>query len=120
MRAKLRFEFGPALTLGPGKAALLEAVAAQGSIAGAGRAMGMSYKRAWSLIEEMNAAFQEPVVVTLRGGAGHGGAALTETGLAVVAEFRALERLLDTPQARKHLQALTRRMKPGLGVGAED
>jgi molybdate transport system regulatory protein len=117
MRVKLRFEFGADLKLGPGKAELLEKIAALGSIAAAGRAMEMSYKRAWGLVEEMNAAFAEPVVTSARGGAGHGGAVLTATGLAVIAHFRSLERRLETDGAKADLAALIALMRPGLGEG---
>lgn len=120
MRVKLRFEFGEQLQLGPGKAELLERIAADGSIAAAGRAMGMSYKRAWSLVEEMNAAFAQPVLVSARGGAAHGGAQLTDTGRAVIAHFRALERLVTGPEGQAELAALSGLMKPGVGAGEED
>ena len=119
MRVKLRFEFGPDLKLGPGKAELLEKIAALGSIAAAGRAMDMSYKRAWSLVEEMNAAFTDRVVTSVRGGAGHGGAALTDTGRRVAAQFRKLEQRLETPEALAEVAALVALMRPGLGA-AED
>lgn len=79
--------------LGPGKAELLERIAEGGSIAAAGRAMGMSYKRAWSLVEEMNAAFREPLVARARGGPGGGGAALTAAGESVLRNYRDLEAL---------------------------
>ena len=79
--------------LGPGKADLLDGIRDAGSIAAAGRAMGMSYKRAWSLVEEMNAAFRAPLVARTRGGSRGGGARLTETGEAVLAHYRALERI---------------------------
>lgn len=88
-RATLRLYFG-AFVFGPGKADLLEAISAQGSISAAGRAMGMSYKRAWSLVEEMNAAFADPLVESVRGGAHGGGAQLTAAGEAVLAEYRRL------------------------------
>lgn len=91
MDLKLRLEFENGLVMGPGKAALLEAIARDGSISAAGRAMGMSYKRAWGLVEEMNAGFAEPVVVSVRGGSHGGGAVVTETGARVLARFRALE-----------------------------
>jgi molybdate transport system regulatory protein len=120
MRVKLRFEFGADLLLGPGKAELLEKIAELGSIAAAGRAMGMSYKRAWSLVEEMNAALVEPVILSVRGGAGHGGATLTPTGRAVITHFRALEARLATPEASADLAALTALMRPGLGAGKPD
>ncbi len=86
----LRFYFG-AMKLGPGKVQLLEHIRDTGSISAAGRAMQMSYKRAWMLVEEMNAAFTDPVVESARGGAKGGGAQVTVTGLAVIAAYRAAE-----------------------------
>ncbi|MCQ0971931.1 LysR family transcriptional regulator [Paracoccus sp. TK19116] len=74
--------------IGPGKAALLDGIAQTGSISAAGRAMGMSYKRAWTLVEAMNAMFREPLVESARGGPGGGGAALTETGQQVLNLYR--------------------------------
>lgn len=88
-RATLRLYYGK-LVFGPGKADLLQAISEEGSISAAGRRMGMSYKRAWSLVEEMNDAFAEPLVLSARGGAHGGGAHLTATGQAVLAEYRAL------------------------------
>ncbi|HJS87799.1 MAG TPA: LysR family transcriptional regulator [Acetobacteraceae bacterium] len=87
----LRVVLGGAVAIGPGKAELLERVAETGSIAAAGRRMGMSYKRAWSLAEEMNAMFAGPLVEAAKGGAGGGGAALTPLGARVLAAFRRLE-----------------------------
>ncbi|MDF1619126.1 winged helix-turn-helix domain-containing protein [Pseudothioclava nitratireducens] len=89
-RLMLRLYFGE-MMIGPGKAQLLEGIAREGSISAAGRAMGMSYKRAWQLVETMNAGFVAPVVESTRGGAQGGGADLTETGQAVLAAYRALE-----------------------------
>ena len=80
---RLRILFNDAM-LGPGKAELLDRIGTTGSIAAAGRQMGMSYKRAWMLVEEMNAAFQEPLVASTRGGPGGGGARLTGTGAEVL------------------------------------
>lgn len=90
-RFRLRIVFGPDEMMGPGKAELLERIAAAGSISAAGREMGMSYKRAWQLVETMNAMFAEPLVHSIRGGAAGGGASVTETGQTVLAEYRALE-----------------------------
>jgi molybdate transport system regulatory protein len=90
-RVRLRVVFGPEEMMGPGKAELLERIAGTGSIAAAGRSMGMSYKRAWQLVETLNAMFREPLVESTRGGAKGGGARLTEAGEAVLAEYRALE-----------------------------
>nr|WP_244314378.1 winged helix-turn-helix domain-containing protein [Pannonibacter sp. XCT-53] len=77
--------------LGPGKVELLEFIREEGSIAAAGRRMNMSYKRAWMLVEHLNAAFREPLVDSSRGGAKGGGAQLTTTGERVLAEYRKLE-----------------------------
>ncbi len=82
--------FFDGLMLGPGKIELLMRIRARGSIAAAGREMGMSYRRAWSLVEEMNAAFVAPVVTSTRGGAGGGGARVTATGEAVISHYRAI------------------------------
>ena len=71
---RLRLVFRPGEMVGPGKAELLERIDQTGSIAAAGRAMGMSYKRAWMLVETMNAMFRDPVVISTRGGAQGGGA----------------------------------------------
>ncbi len=84
---KLRILF-PEAMMGPGKAELLEGIRDTGSIAAAGRRMGMSYKRAWMLVEEMNAAWQPPLVSSARGGPGGGGAQLTEAGAEVLRLYR--------------------------------
>lgn len=110
-RIKLRLEFDGPLVMGPGKAQLLDLIGQHGSISAAGRAMGMSYKRAWSLVEEMNTAFAEPAVISNRGGSGGGGAALTATGIAALARFRALESLLHDAGAAD-LAALRALLKP--------
>jgi len=87
---RLRLLFGDRLVFGPGKGELLARIEESGSIAAAGRALGMSYKRAWALVEEMNAAFRAPLVISARGGAGGGGATLTAEGQEVLAAYRAM------------------------------
>lgn len=87
----MRIVFGPEAMLGPGKADLLERIRDTGSIAAAGRTMGMSYKRAWMLVETMNGTFTRPLVEGSRGGAKGGGARLTETGVQVLARYRQVE-----------------------------
>lgn len=82
----------PGGRIGPGKIALLEAIGGQGSISAAGRALGMSYRRAWELVEQLNTLMTEPVVEAAPGGAGGGGARLTPSGRALVEEYRAIER----------------------------
>lgn len=77
---------GEEIAMGPGKAALIEAIAAHGSISAAARATGMSYRRAWLLIDTANRCFSHPLVATVRGG----GARVTDEGLAAVAAYRRL------------------------------
>src|SRR5690606_38415515 len=76
----IRIDFGPGHRLGPGKIALLEQIAALGSIAAGGRALGMSYRRAWELVAEINQIFRQPVLMPKTGGRKGGGAALTPLG----------------------------------------
>jgi molybdate transport system regulatory protein len=87
----LRVTFSDEFYIGPGRADLLEGIAATGSIAAAGKAMGMSYKRAWSLVQALNEGFGRPLVETSRGGAEQGGAALTEDGAFVLERYRAMQ-----------------------------
>jgi molybdate transport system regulatory protein len=79
-RLRIRLVFDDGAMLGPGKADLLELIRETGSIAAAARRMGMSYKRAWLLVETLNASFRETLVESARGGRGHGGARLTGKG----------------------------------------
>lgn len=97
--------------MGPGKADLLEGIAETGSIAAAGRRMGMSYKRAWGLVEAMNEAFRGPVVTAAKGGAGGGGAALSPLGARVLAAYRGLEAKAAAAGAAD-LAALRRALAP--------
>ncbi|MGB0575477.1 MAG: winged helix-turn-helix domain-containing protein [Alphaproteobacteria bacterium] len=87
----LRILLGAAVALGPGKVALLEAVDRTGSITGAAREMGMSYRRAWKLIDAMNSDFISPLVVTNAGGSGGGGAQVTEAGFDALTRYRSME-----------------------------
>ncbi len=93
--------------IGPGKVAVLEEIARSGSISAAGRALRISYRRTWELVEDMNASLGAPVVQTAAGGSGGGGASLTELGVAVVTRYRAIEEECAVA-ARKHLAALQR------------
>ena len=87
----LRVLGGSVAAMGPGKAELVERIARTGSISAAARGMGMSYRRAWQLVESLNATFREPVVTTAIGGKRGGGARVTPFGTRLVARFRALE-----------------------------
>ncbi|GGA18966.1 winged helix-turn-helix domain-containing protein [Neptunicoccus cionae] len=105
-RLRLRVVFDDGVRLGPGKADLLGLIDEHGSIAAAGRAMKMSYKRAWMLVEEMNAAFQNPLVESSRGGSHGGGARLTATGQEVLKAYRGMEERLSA-EATQELAFLT-------------
>jgi len=105
----VRLRFGEDARLGPGKIALLEAIGRSGSIAAAGREMGMSYRRAWLLIDSLNRMFDEPVVNASPGGAHGGGAALSGLGRDLVAAYRTME--ADTVAAvARHFDPLRSRM----------
>lgn len=89
---RIRLVLRPDVAIGPGKADLLEFIHETGSIAAAGRHLGMSYKRAWRLVEALNGHFKEPLISTSRGGSGRGGAALTPLGLDVLKRYRSIEK----------------------------
>jgi molybdate transport system regulatory protein len=90
-RPRVRILFGQATALGPGRADLLEAIEASGSISGAAREMGMSYRRAWNLVDAMNKEFRTPLVQTSAGGRKGGGAVVTDLGREVVKRYRTIE-----------------------------
>ena len=104
-RLSIRVDLGPGLRIGPGKIALLETIDATGSISAAGRTLGMSYRRAWLLVEELNRTFAEPVVSTQTGGGHGGGTSLTAHGRELIARYRQLEREAAELAAR-HLGSL--------------
>ena len=91
LEPRIRILLGSSIAIGPGKAALLQAIAETGSIAAAGRRMAMSYRRAWVLTKTMNACFREPLIEAAKGGIGGGGARLTAMGRDVLALYRAME-----------------------------
>jgi molybdate transport system regulatory protein len=106
-RLSIRLDLASGARIGPGKVAVLEEIARSGSISAAGRALRMSYRRTWELVEDLNRTLGVPVVETAAGGSGGGGAVLTQAGKAIVERYRAIE--LDTAlAARKHLQILGR------------
>ena len=105
-RLSIRIDFDQEGRLGPGKVALLERIASEGSISAAGRSMNMSYKRAWELVAEINQSFIEPLVSAQTGG----GAVLTPRGVELIRHYRAIERkaLSATASHLKALQAISR------------
>lgn len=114
VRCQIRIMVGRGVGMGPGKAALLRAIQATHSINAAGKQFGMSYRRAWLLVEEMNELFATPLVTSRRGGKGGGGAEITPLGLEVLeqyerlvgkvlgsAEFKTLARLLGGAKGQR-------------------
>lgn len=112
VRVSIVFESGA--RIGPGKAKLLESIRDTGSISAAARDMGMSYKRAWVLLDSINQAFTEPVVTAAPGGAGGGGAILTAFGTEVLERYRRIHEHAATT-ADDDLAALARRARPEAG-----
>jgi molybdate transport system regulatory protein len=106
-RLSIRVDLASGIRIGPGKVAVLEEIARSGSISAAGRALRMSYRRTWELVEDLNKGLGTPVVETAAGGSGGGGAVLTKAGKAVVERYRAIE-VDAAAAARKHIQALNR------------
>ena len=114
----VRISLDPGGRIGPGKIDLLEEIAACGSISGAGRAMAMSYRRAWELVEEMNTMFATPVVERQVGGKNGGGATLTPLGLSLVTRYRAIEKAAQEV-ARGHLDQLQKDVATEMATGGE-
>ena|SRR4026207_468968 len=97
----MRVLCGEEIALGPGKIDLLAEIARTGSIRETADRMGMSYMRAWTLVKTMNQCFKEPLVMAARGGRGHGGAVLTETGKRALRLYQQMERdCLKTTKAK--------------------
>lgn len=111
-RLKLRLYFADNHSLGPGKVQLLEAVEKHGSISAAARSMGMAYRQAWLLLDDLNRCFEQPVVATATGGRAGGGAQLTPLGHEVVRRFHVMEEL-TRHAIEGELQALESRMTGG-------
>lgn len=114
---RLRLLLDQDIALGPGKADLLEAIQRAGSISAAAKALEMSYRRAWLLVETMNSCFDLPLVKSAKGGSGGGGAEVTPEGLALLQAFRRMEREV-TQVVETHLplfaqQARKPRRRPG-------
>ena len=95
LKVKLQLYCGDEIAMGPGKAALLQAIGRTGSISAAGRELGMSYRRAWLLADTMNRCFAQPLVETHSGA----GAQVTEAGQAALADYLALAEQAESATA---------------------
>lgn len=113
---QVRIMVGKGLGMGPGKAAMLKAIQATRSINAAGKQFGMSYRRAWLLVEEMNQLFTSPLVIARRGGKGGGGAEITALGLRVLNDYEKLMRVVSgSAEFRTISRLLAARKKPQTG-----
>ena len=90
-RPRIRIKAGKDIALGPGKVDLLEAIAHTGSISAGARELGLSYRRAWDLVDTMNHCFEHPLVARVKGGKGGGGAQLTDEGRRLLDLYRKME-----------------------------
>ena len=113
----VRVDLGAHGRLGPGKMLLLANIAQLGSISAAGRAMNMSYRQAWDLVDQLNRAFLEPVVISHAGGKSGGGASLTPFGQALVAHYHAIATAAEHAAAAD-IAAITEKLKPVEETGA--
>jgi molybdate transport system regulatory protein len=117
---RFRIDLGGGRAVGPGKIALLEHIGASGSLSQAARELGMSYRRAWQLLESLNQAFRDRVAATSTGGRGGGGAALTPFGAALVHSYRRFESTIQARASRhfSRLAGASREERPTSRVGA--
>ncbi|VVT08203.1 Molybdate transport system regulatory protein [Sphingomonas sp. EC-HK361] len=111
LKLKLQLICGDSYAMGPGKADVLDAIDREGSISAAGRALGMSYRRIWLLVDEMNRCFAERLVETRAGGSRDRGAHLTDCGREVLAAFRDLEAQSAAITESAAYRELTRRVR---------
>ncbi len=98
---RFRIDFAEYSSVGPGKIRLLEAIRDSGSLSQAARNIGMSYRRAWLLVESLKQSFREPVTVASTGGKDGGGMLVTEFGAALIKNYRELERNFATLAAQR-------------------
>jgi molybdate transport system regulatory protein len=109
---RLRLDFGPSSALGPGKIALLEEIALGGSLSHAALELGMSYRRAWALLQDLGRAFGEPVAITSVGGRAGGGAQLTPFAHRLIAAYRAVESKAASAAAEEFAGVVRPRARP--------
>jgi molybdate transport system regulatory protein len=113
LKIKVQLFSGEWHAMGPGKADLLEAIDREGSVAAAGRALGMAHRKCWMLVDRMNSAFAGPLVLTHKNGGRSRGAVVTDLGREIVAAFRGLEsELRAAADASQHRQRLLERLLP--------
>ena len=116
-RLSIRLDLTSGDRIGPGKIALLEAIQATGSISAAARRLGMSYRRAWLLVEQLNDALLEPAVTAAPGGRQGGGAAVTPVGERIIELYRSIEDIALS-SAKQEFRAMGKLVRKGRGARA--
>ena len=116
-RLSIRLDLTSGDRIGPGKIALLEAIRSTGSISAAARQLGMSYRRAWLLVEQVNDALREPAVTAAIGGRQGGGAVLTPSGERVIALYRSIEDIARS-SAKDEFRAMGKLVRKERAAGA--
>ena len=109
---RVRIDFDSRPSIGPGKVALLERIDVCGSLSQAARDLGLSYRRAWNLLDDLNHAFAEPVVASVTGGAHGGGAQVTSFGKELIARYRKVETAAETAAKRQFRTLLVPKRPP--------
>jgi len=112
LKLKLQLYCGDEIAMGPGKADLLEAIAREGSISAAARSLGMSYRRGWLLVDQMNRCFTEPLVEARPGGGKSAGASVTPAGEAALAAYRTLSARLEGDAQGRGFETLEKAIRP--------
>lgn len=115
-RLSIRLDLAKNHRIGPGKIALLEAIKSTGSISASARLTGMSYRRAWNLVDEINSALEQPAVAAATGGRHGGGAALTPVGEQIVSIYRSIENIAHD-SVKDETRALGRLARKGRKAG---
>lgn len=111
LKIKIQLYCGEEIAMGPGKADVLDAIIAHGSISAAGRALGISYRRIWVLVDVMNRCWQEALVETVPGSARGGGARVTPYGEVILSHYRALQARIDGASVCADREALAAAMR---------
>lgn len=114
---RFRVDFGRELAVGPGKVALLEQIAASGSLSQAARSLNMSYRRAWQLLESLNSGFAKPVAASVRGGRAGGGATLTPFGRELIQVYRKFDAEIQARAVRRFRPIASQARHAGRGIG---
>ena len=112
LKLKLQVACGDEIAMGPGKADLLDAIVVHGSISSAAKAMGMSYRRAWMLVDTMNRCWKGQLVETVAGGSAERGARVTELGVIVLQRYRLMQADIESRAEREFGQALASLISP--------